>query len=120
MTNHFQSFCETMRAKPHLYPTVRNLALKLIREGWTGLSMDLLLNIIRWSPNGDKIGRIEGEQYSISNNGRAFLTRLFLTEFPAYSNLFELRSATADEIHPREYEKLLEENKKGKLLLFKH
>jgi hypothetical protein len=107
-----------MKAKPHLYPTVRNLALKLIADGWTGLSMDLLLNIIRWSPNGQKIGRIENEQYSLNNNSRAFLTRLFIFEFPQYKNLFDLRTATADEIHPKEYERLLEENKQGKLLLF--
>lgn len=77
---------------PQIYNAFRYFTLKAIEKGYKRLSAEFIINIIRWET---KISATD-DDYKINNNYKAFYVRKFISDFPKYKNLFELRTSKAD------------------------
>jgi hypothetical protein len=85
-----QAFTDFDLANPHVYQTMRALALSAINNGKRKISFKLILNVVRW------------EQYMQTNDTTcsfkindaysAHYARKFAAEFPTYTDHIEFRA----------------------------
>jgi hypothetical protein len=86
---------------PDIYEKFKNFALLEIRKGQRHLSADFIWHKIRhYTPITD------GGKYKISNEYRAFYSRMFINDFPQYTNCFIFRKSKANAILTPAYTQL--------------
>jgi hypothetical protein len=72
---------------PEFYELFKKLANKAVAARATQISGWWIANVIRW----EHMLETNGSQWKVPNGAIAYFTRLFVTEFPQHTGLFETR-----------------------------
>lgn len=82
-----EQFDEWLKLNPDFYPLFEKFTFQLIKSGVTKSSAWLVCNRIRW----ESMIQTIGNDYKISNDFIALLSRKFLNENPAYPKFFTIK-----------------------------
>jgi len=83
-----RSFWQYHQDNPHVYQYFKEFSLHMIKNrGYKRLSSDMILHRVRYEIMDSRFK----EQLKINNNYTAGYSRLFMKEFPQYSDVFSLR-----------------------------
>jgi hypothetical protein len=80
-------------SNPRVYELFKKFTFEVINKGHTRFSADAILHRIRWET---QIDTYNGETFKITNDYSAFYSRLFMSDYPNYSGLFQLKPSGAD------------------------
>lgn len=80
-------FKEWLEMNPDFYPLFEKFTFELIDSGVKKSSAWLVCNRIRW----ESMIKTVGNEYKISNDFIALLSRKFLSENPAYPKFFTIK-----------------------------
>lgn len=93
-----QAFEEFDAANPHVYETIKKLALHAIHLGKKKISFYMLTEVVRWEiylktneSAGVRLRDDDDRRFKISNNYRPHYARKFINEFPEHAGKVELR-----------------------------
>ena len=79
---------------PHIYSQFRYYTLKAIESGYKNFGSQMIMERIRW-----QTGVVsKNSEFKINNDYAAFYSRMFMLEYPSYSNYFRIRQSKADEL----------------------
>lgn len=92
----YKQFKEYHAANPQIYEFIRRYSLKAIEKGHKNLSIEFVVNIVRWETS-IKAG---DDEFSVNNNWKPWYSRMFMREFPQYEGFFRKRSSKADKSLP--------------------
>ncbi len=73
-------------ANPHVYDTLREMALRLKRAGRSRYSIKGLFEVLRWSH-----AQTTGDEFKLNNNYHALYARELMNREPLLAEFFELR-----------------------------
>lgn len=82
-------------ANPHIYESLRDMALALKRRGFSKCGIALLWERLRWLSYIQTQGE---DEYKLSNSHRAYYSRLLMKNEPELEDFFNLRRQTTE--HP--------------------
>lgn len=80
---------------PHVYQTLRDMALEMRRRGHRQYGIKALFEVLRFN----YAMRTEGDTFKLNNNYTALYARLLMDNEPELDGFFELRRRTADPAH---------------------
>ncbi len=89
-----EAFRDFHKANPQIYSWFKKYFFHLERKGKKKISGKLIIERVRW----EAFVKTTGEDFRINNNFTSRYVRLFIREFPQYSNYFELRTIHADPV----------------------
>lgn len=76
---------------PHIYEAFKKYTFEAIDRGRLYFSSEAVINRIRWD------SLISGnDKYKINNNYKAFYSRMFMNEYPAFKGFFSTRKSKYD------------------------
>lgn len=79
---------------PHIYSQFRYYTLKAIESGYKHIGAQMIIERIRW-----QTGVVsKNSDFKINNDFASFYSRIFMLEYPSYSNYFRTRQSKADEL----------------------
>jgi hypothetical protein len=83
----WEQFIAFHQANPHIYSTLRSMALKMRREGISHYGMKGLFEVLRWQ----YALQTKGDPYKLNNNYTALYARLLMEQEPELHGFFETR-----------------------------
>jgi len=88
-----QGFEEFHRDNPHVFKAFEKQALKAIEMGKKKLSAKLIINWIRWNEE----LKTTDQNFKINDAFQSYYARAFITKYPEYYYVFELRKLRNEE-----------------------
>tara|TARA_R110002020_G_scaffold27590_1_gene89043 strand:+ start:627 stop:971 length:345 start_codon:yes stop_codon:yes gene_type:complete len=83
------------KENPRVYDLFKRYAFQAIKAGAAYCSGSLIVERIRWEVAIQTLG----EDFKVPNEFIPFMTRKFMTDFPAHEGFFETRKSEADEVY---------------------
>lgn len=80
----FKDFRRFHRNNPEIYKYFKRFSFEVINKGRTNFSVSMIIERIRW----ETFIKTSDVDFKISNNHRAYYSRLFMAEFPRYRGFF--------------------------------
>lgn len=90
METKFQAY---HKVNPQIYELFKRFTFEKINKGATHLGASAVAERIRWETGVS----VEGDDFKINNNYRAYYARLFMKDYPEHEGFFRLRVSKADE-----------------------
>lgn len=89
----YNKFPEYHKDNPHIYEAFKKITFMAINKGHKDFSAEFVFNVIRWETNVSAKGY---DEYKVNNNYKAFYSRMFMDDFPAYKGIFKTRRSRYD------------------------
>jgi len=87
-------FWEHHRNNPHVYKALKKIIFRAIEKGYKHFSIDMAYQILRWETGVTS----DDADYKLNNNFRSFYGRLFVLDYPQYSDLFSFRKSKSNSL----------------------
>lgn len=89
-----EKFEEYHKRNPEVYDLFRKYTLRAIQSGYKHFGSQMIIEKIRWQS-----AIVKGDHdFKINNDFAAFYSRMFIMEYPSYSDYFRTRTSQADEL----------------------
>lgn len=89
----YERWLKFHESNPHIYESLKNMALNLRRRGFKKCGIALLWERLRWLSYVETFGI---DEYKLSNSHRAFYARYLMENEPELENFFEIRHQPSD------------------------
>jgi hypothetical protein len=89
-----EKFDEYHKRNPQVYEAFRKYTLQAIQSGYKHFGAQMIIEHIRW-----RTAIVKGDHdFKINNDFASFYSRMFILEYPSYSDYFRTRTSVADEL----------------------
>ncbi len=89
-----ERFDDYHRKNPEVYEAFRKYTIQAIQSGYKHFGAQMIIEKIRWQSAIVK----KDHDFKINNDFASFYSRMFILEYPSYSDYFRTRTSVADEL----------------------